>query len=36
MCDDAESDFDVVIEDIVVKVCKIKVNPAIIYSQSGT
>ena len=34
MSDDANADFDIVIEDIAVKVCKVKVNPAIIYSHS--
>ncbi|CAC5387024.1 unnamed protein product [Mytilus coruscus] len=29
-----DADYDVVIEDIVVKVCKIKVNPAIIFAHS--
>ncbi|CAC5392261.1 unnamed protein product [Mytilus coruscus] len=34
MSSEDDADYDVVIEDIVVKVCKIKVNPAIIFAHS--
>ncbi|CAC5370495.1 unnamed protein product [Mytilus coruscus] len=34
MSSEHDADYDVVIEDIVVKVCKIKVNPAIISAHS--
>ena len=34
MTDDANADFDIIIEDIAVKVCKIKVNSALIYAHS--
>ena len=34
MTNEMDPDYDIHIEDIVVKVCKIRVNPAIIYAHS--
>lgn len=34
MSDEENPNYDIVIEDIAIKVCKIRVNPAIIYAHS--